>query len=559
MWDHRSNPLKYIPKQNRVPPSGATVHLDRFTKRAKHSIGQSSPGLKPHNKIDSNPSNSGKEKKNRGKNATWTDLCLNPKCDKIHAVKDCHDISKEDRKMLLRQHYDKKKKSLSRLVGSLSRDGRWSSIIENKVDAIALGDIGADYSAIPRSLVNSLSQAGIVLTVFKHLNRPLHLDAAIQLPGDVQFTASPIVKLCITISLPFGSLRLRNGEFLVIDQPLDEILLGCPLLRCLGFGLDTHLERICPKMENADISTLMSEALNTKDTARACKSASIFPQYKCLWHKSTEKDPIQPPDRITEDMTATDTSEVGRALNDAIRRANENGMSSNGVSILRSSQTEFKDVFRTKMGPDSPASIDHFRIRLKPGCTPRRAIQRRYANPQRMFISSTIKELEKVKAVYANAKASCASPALAIHKLGPDKFRFTVDPRGPNSHTTPIASAMPDLGNMITGTACSKAFAKMDMLHAYWKLSLHPDSQECISIQTPLGLFTPTRVLEGSTDAGNHFESETAQVFMELQENIAQPQDDFIVRAMDEKQLCARFGLKLQAKKVNFFLKEAKF
>ena len=168
--------------------------------------------------------------------------------------------------MLLRQHYDKKKKKkLSRLVGSLSRDGRWSCVIENKFDAIALGDIGADYSAVPRSLINNLSQSGIVTTVSKHLNEPLHLDAAIQLPGDVQFTASAFVKLCITISLPCGHLRLRNVDFLVSDQPMDDILLGLPLLRCLGFDLDTHLERIRPKKDSADISTLMSEAINTHD------------------------------------------------------------------------------------------------------------------------------------------------------------------------------------------------------------------------------------------------------------------------------------------------------
>ena len=465
--------------------------------------------------------------------------------------------------MLLRQHYDKKKKKkLSRLVGSLSRDGRWSCVIENKVDAIALGEIGADYSAVPRSFINSLSQAGIVTTVSKHLNEPLHLDAAIQLPGDVQFTASAFVKLCITISLPCGHLRLRNVDFLVSDQPMDDILLGLPLLRCLGFDQDTHLERIRPKMDNADISTLMSEAINTEDMGRACKSASIFPQYKGLWHNSTEEDPIQPPDSITEDITATDTSEVDRALDDAIRRANENGMSANGLSTLRSLLTDFKDVFRTKMSPDPPASINPFLIRLKPGCTPRRATQRRYATPQRVFLSSTIKDLEKFKAVYANPKATWASPALAVHKSGPDKFRFTVYLRVPNSQTIPIASAMPDLGNLKAGTAGSKAYAKMDMLHAYWQLSLHPDSQECISIQTPLGVFTPTRVLQCSTGAGNHFQSATAQVFMEMQENLSQWQDDFLVHATDEMyllkvisrflQLCASFGLKLHANKVDF-------
>lgn len=189
------------------------------------------------------------------------------------------------------------------------------------------------------------------------------------------------------------------------------------------------------------------------------------------------------------------------------------------------------------MGPDPPANIDQFRIRLKPGFSPRRSTQRRYAAPQRAFIAATIKNLERVKAVYANPKATWASPARAVQKCGPEKSRFTVDLQGPNSETIPIASAMPDLEGMITSTSGSKIFAKLDMIHAFWRLALHPDSQECMSIQTPLGVFTSTRVLKGSTDAGNHFLSATAQVFLELQERLAQWQDDFLLHAPTEAEL----------------------
>ena len=113
----------------------------------------------------------------------------------------------------------------------------------------------------------------------------------------------------------------------------------------------------------------------------------------------------------------------------------------------------------------------------------------------------------------------------------------TLGPRGPNSETIPIASAIPDLESMIAPTAGRKLFATIDMIHAYWQLALHPDSRECMSIQTALGVFTPTRVLQGSTDAGNHFQSATAQVFMELQESLAQWQDDFLMHGTDECQI----------------------
>ena len=69
-------------------------------------------------------------------------------------------------------------------------------------------------------------------------------------------------------------------------------------------------------------------------------------------------------------------------------------------------------------------------------------------------------------------------------------------------------------------------------------------------------------MLQGSTDAGNHFQSAKAQVFMELQASLAQWQDDFLMHAASEErllnliqkflELCARFGLKLHARKVDF-------
>ena len=90
-----------------------------------------------------------------------------------------------------------------------------------------------------------------------------------------------------------------------------------------------------------------------------------------------------------------------------------------------------------------------------------------------------------------------------------------------------------------------------------------------MSIQTPLGVFTPNRVLQGSTDAGNHFQYAMAQVFMELQASLAQWQDGFLMHAASEEgllkliqkfqELWERFSLKLHARKVDFFLKEAKF
>jgi len=78
------------------------------------------------------------------------------------------------------------------------------------------------------------------------------------------------------------------------------------------------------------------------------------------------------------------------------------------------------------------------------------------------------------------------------------------------------------------------------MVHAYWQIPLHKDSQEAMSIQTPEGVFTPQRILQGSTDAGNHFQSVTSQAFMSLSESLLQWIDErsrFAVEFSTEKAL----------------------
>ena len=481
---------KYATKRDRDVPPAASGSGDRVTKKHKKNPkgnGNSLPDL-------GKPSKSGKGKGKSGKTKPWSDPCLNPKCNKLHPVKDCEDTSEEEKKALLKHHYDEKKRKLSRLSCPTQKDGRWSSMIEGLVPCSALGDIGADESAIPRCILNNLSHEGIQVRV-EQLAQPIRLSAAVQLPDQVSFSASARLKLSITLSLPCVPLRLRRVEFLVVDQDMDEILLGRPLLRCLGFDLGDHLEKFRDKIDNADVESLM----NSSPEGDTFKIASL-PQYKGLWYNSTEEDPIPASDSITEDASVMDNSDVEKALEAALSDASLKGMSEEGLNILRTMLREFKDIFRTSMGPDPPARIDPLRIRMKKGCRPRRATQRRYAAPQRAFISSTIKNLEEVKAVYAKPKATWASPALAVQKAGPDKFRFTVDLRCPNSETIPIASAMPDLEGTIASIAGSKVFAKLDMIHAFWQLALHPDSQECMSIQTPLGVYTPTRVLCSTID-----------------------------------------------------------
>ena len=123
-------------------------------------------------------------------------------------------------------------------------------------------------------------------------------------------------------------------------------------------------------------------------------------------------------------------------------------MSETGLKRASALLREFRDIFRIKLGPDPPAKVEPLCITLNENARPVRCTQRRYGPAQRAFIASTIKILEDVKAVYVNAKARWAGPALVVLKPGTEKFRFTVCLRAPNRERMPIASAIPDLESM---------------------------------------------------------------------------------------------------------------
>ena len=61
-----------------------------------------------------------------------------------------------------------------------------------------------------------------------------------------KYSASKKVSLMVTIILPRTQLpvRIRNVPFSVMDQELEETIIDRPFLKCIGFDLERHLERV---------------------------------------------------------------------------------------------------------------------------------------------------------------------------------------------------------------------------------------------------------------------------------------------------------------------------
>ena len=273
----------------------------------------------------------------------------------------------------------------------------------------------------------------------------------------------------LRIKLPYGPLRLRNVYFWVTDQDMDEVLLGRPLLKCIGFDLDQHLASVRRKFDNIAVAEKIAKEFNTRlpihkdKTKRICSIKS----YKGLCYDLTECGSVDPVPAAGANMQLVSESDISAAIESMIRAAKEEGMSAEGLAIAEALLKEFRHIFRTKLGPNPPAKLEPLKIRMEPTAKPFRSTQRRYAPKQREFLVETIKKLTVVEATYPNPRARWASPALDVPKAGGEVFRFTVDLRGPNRETIPVASAMPNMEGQIGSTAGSKAFAKLDMCHAY--------------------------------------------------------------------------------------------
>jgi Reverse transcriptase (RNA-dependent DNA polymerase) len=90
---------------------------------------------------------------------------------------------------------------------------------------------------------------------------------------------------------------------------------------------------------------------------------------------------------------------------------------------------------------------------------------------------------------------------------------------------------MPHIESELARVHGYQFFATFDLSHGYWKLLLDPDSQECQSFLTPDGVFTPTRVLHGTSNAMMHMQSALQGAFTPLAEHLLSWLDDLLLHA----------------------------
>lgn len=125
---------------------------------------------------------------------------------------------------------------------------------------------------------------------------------------------------------------------------------------------------------------------------------------------------------------------------------------------------------------------------------------------------------------------------------------------------------MPHLQSITTQLCADTCFATTDLYKCYWKFPMARELQELQSLITPDGVYTPTRILHGLTNAAAQVQSTVSRISKEIRDNLLQWIDDMLVHCSSVEHLmsildkffkiCHQHNLRLHAEKCHLFLKE---
>ena len=312
--------------------------------------------------------------------------------------------------------------------------------------------------------------------------------------------------------------RIRGVNFYAADQEISECLLSRALLQSMGFNLKEHLERVHHMIDDKpwDYQGCCSQVWWTLLRWRRWPPYSSTGRIVCwYWARHSRIYRQRVPNNHRQHRGIRYLCWWFQAIEQSNRQ----------ISWRLPRQT------RSWRTCKSRSTGHHSHVQ----CEAIQDTQRRYAPAQREFIVRTIHELEAVGAIYKNNSARWASPALAVPKPGSLKLRFNVDLRGPNLSTVPIQSAMPHLESLLQNLEGSTCFANVELAHGYWQILPADDSKAMMSIQTPIGVYSFRRLVQGGSDSWNHIQVMLGEKFQGRAHNLLQWLNDFLFYSMYEE------------------------
>ena len=400
--------------------------------------------------------------------------------------------------------------------------------VNGLIDIPYVADTGADHNFMTIKTLKTLLNSGVATKV-EHTPKPLAYTTA----TEEKIETDEFVLIRISLHTAAGRVNIEEPvRCMILKEGGDEIILGDEFLQSIGINIRRQLEQLSSNIE-------------MEENDPEIRKENFLEEEKSNRLKGDE--------------------ELKSAIEKLIQLAIGKGFPTEHMPRLKQ-LVSTHDVWRLDLGDDPPAKVPPLKLKLKPNVQPYRCKPRNYSHDQRAFLKRFCKKLLDRNFIYPNRNSRWASRALPIRK-GIDDFRLTSDYQEVNKLVEPLAGMMPFQSNILKHTKGMKFFGLFDFLKGFWQLPLSKDSQEILSFMTDDGIYSPTRVPQGCTDAALHFQATMEECFKQLlYSHLLIWIDDMLLfgKTINEYldalekffKLLVEFGLKLSVKKSSLFERE---
>ena len=499
--------------------------------------------------------------------------CL--KCGSFdHLVRQCPKLQAGEAEKLLEQKGYRSGaqvnvvKDLTEQVGAtLDRStGLVKATLEKCVAVEVLLDSGADVSLISGGLMKRLEEEAEFLRV-KKLSKPKVVGTA---GKDVLSIRRSICLESVVFQTSAGPLVWRNVWCMVDDG--DErisLIINRETMEQMGYSPDALLVEAKRRMDREE-NLVQTEEQPVSDALPFIRLLRIKEEARLREDMDGDVDQFEEK-LLTPEISPADQQQdqIKEILTKKVQEAIAAGLVAEDAQRLESMLEEYRDVFRIEFANDPPIKVEPMKVNIKPDALPVMCKSRRYPPLHRQFLRDHMEDLEEHDLVERNPEAIWGSaPRIVPKKDG--TLRMTVDLRAVNEATIPRSWPMPHQEAEMSDVEGSTCFFGADCFRFYWQCGTDGKSRLYFSIVTPHGIYTPSRVLMGATDAVAYCQQAVEQVMGPLlNRGVKVWLDDILGYAKDEKQLldrleemlkrCFKFDVKLHPSKCDFFLKIVKW
>ncbi|OWY98683.1 hypothetical protein PHMEG_00030491 [Phytophthora megakarya] len=396
--------------------------------------------------------------------------CLH--CKGQHWLNDCPTASDEQKKLALRAFMDKRRggeSSAMKRILHIEEELETKHVAFNGVVVMPYHpDNGTKYNIIPRHIVQEILEVAPTAKI-SQLENPIDGKAV----GGAIIRCRESIQLDLELLTPAGKVRIRNVTCIITETEEDEFLLGRMTLTAMGIDVEEQLAALANK-------------------------------------EVVDFDPFE--SAIPIDFDPPDKRQIFTRLCELVNEAIDNGFPVEKKRALFDVVTRY-DIWRLSIGNDPPSKIEPFEIRFKEGTVPIRCKPRTYAPAERDWMKGFNESLVALGWVYRNEASRWASPARPVKKPGKSRgLRQAVDFRRPNAMIVPLAGSMPSLSTRFHHAKNKTHKQTVDFLKSFWQMALAQVSQESQSYMTEDGIFTPTRLQQGSVDSSIHFQQSVEKI-----------------------------------------------